>query len=116
MWLTSSGLQVQDQHIPSPKLGAGNLKTPCMNFQSALTSTRQDLCTALPACLFVSDFSQWLPSCLAPAGLPVASISRDHFTTAMISFQPSVGNFLLFTKACNGDSEGAIGSSQAWKA
>lgn len=85
MWLTSSGLQVQAQQMPSFKLWAGNLKTPAMNFQSALTSTRQDLCTALPAFLFVSDLSHWLPSCLVSAGWPVASMSRDHFTTDMIS-------------------------------
>ena len=85
MWLTSSGLQVQAQQQPSLKLCAGKWKTWAMNFQSALTSTRQDLCTALPACLFVSDLSHWLPSCLAPAGWPVAKISKDHFTTDMIS-------------------------------
>ena len=85
MWLTSSGLQVQAQQMPSFKLWAGNLKTPAMNFQSALTSTRQDLCTALPAFLFVSDLSHGLPSCLVSAGWPAASMSRDHFTTDMIS-------------------------------
>ena len=85
IWLTSSGLQVQDQQIPSPKLCAGKWKTPAMNFQSALTSTRQDLCIALPFCLFLSEGRQAVPSCLASAGLPVARISSDHFTTDMIS-------------------------------
>ena len=85
MWLTSSGVQVQAQQHPSARLCAGKWKTWAMNFQSALTSTRQDLCTALPAFLFVSDLSHWLPSCLASAGWPVAKISKDHFTTDMIS-------------------------------
>ena len=85
MCLTCWGVQVHFQHMPSLRLCAGKWKTWAMNFQSALTSTRHDLCTALPACLFVSDLSHWLPSCLASAGLPVASISRDHFITDMMS-------------------------------
>ena len=97
IWLTSSGLQVQDQQIPSPKLCAGNLKTPAMNFQSALTSTRQDLCIALPACLFLSEGRQAVPSCLASAGLPVARISSDHFATDMISCHV-LGPFCLSPK------------------
>ena len=85
MWLTCWGVQEHFQHMPSPKLCAGNLKTLDMNSQSALTSTRQDLCTALPAFLFVSDLSHGLLSCLACGGWPVASTSRDHFTTDMMS-------------------------------
>ena len=85
IWLTSSGLQVQVEQIPSPELCAGNLKTPAMNFQSALTSTRQDLFIALPFCFFMSEGRQAVPSCLASAGLPVARISSDYFTTDMIS-------------------------------
>ena len=73
MCLTCWGVQVHFQQMPSLRLCAGNLKTCDMNFQSALTSTRQDLCTAVPAFLFVSDGSHGLLSCLALAGLPVAS-------------------------------------------
>ena len=85
MCLTCWGVQVHFQQMPSLRLCAGNLKTCDMNFQSDLTSTRQDLCTAVPAFLFVSDLSHGLLSCLALAGWPVASTSRDHFTTDMMS-------------------------------
>ena len=78
-------MQVHFQQHPSARLCAGKWKTWAMNFQSALTSTRQDLCAALPAFLFVSDLSHGLLSCLALAGWPVASTSRDHLTTDMMS-------------------------------
>ena len=83
------------QQQPTLKRFGGNPHTFAIQSQSALTSTKQDLCISRSAVRLPSLLRQAEPSCLHVGHPPVAKTSSDHLTTTWISDQVFSHTFFL---------------------